>query len=52
MAICHIFNTFAKKCVIFNNLFKGFEMSILVENAQNLFERFENSIEILACKFF
>ena len=52
MTICHIFNAIVKKYVVLNKLFKGFEMSILIENAQSLFQRFENSIEILAERFF
>ena len=52
MTICHIFNTFVKKYVVLSSLFKGFKMSILIENAQSLFQRFENNIEILAKRFF
>ncbi len=52
MSICHIFYFFYKKHVISNNLSKGFKMLIFIENAQSLFQKFENNIEILANRFF
>jgi hypothetical protein len=52
MTICHIFYAFLKNRVVLSSLFKGFKMSILIKNAQSLFQRFENNIEILAKRFF
>ena len=52
MTICHIFTSNVNKSVIFSNLTKGFEMAIIIKNAESLFERFENSIGNWAEKIF
>ena len=40
------------KCVVLFKLSKGFEMAIIIKNAESLFERFENSIGDWAEKIF
>ena len=52
MAICHIFIENSNKGVIFSKLTKGFEMALIIKNAETLFERFENSIGEWAEKIF
>ncbi len=41
-----------KKCVVFCIFNKGFVMSMIIKNAESLFERFENSIEEWASRIF
>ena len=52
MTICHIFIYSFNKGVIFSKLTKGFEMALIIKNAESLFERFENSIGDWAEKIF
>ena len=52
MTKCHIFYKGCQKVVVFFKLTKGFEMSILIKNAETLFERFENSVGEWAEKIF
>ncbi|WP_324170458.1 hypothetical protein [Sulfurimonas sp.] len=52
MAKCNTFYKILRNIVIFYKLSKGYEMSIIINNAQSLFERFENSIEMWAKKVF
>jgi len=48
-----IFFTITSKIVYYlSNLTKGYDMSIIIENAQSLFQRFENSVEEWADKLF
>ena len=52
MTICNIF---IKYTIYVYNLTikqKGFEMSIMIKNAESIFKKFENSIEKLANRFF
>jgi len=52
MTICHIFILKINITVIFIKLYKGFDMAIIIKNAESLFERFENSIGNWAEKIF
>lgn len=52
MTICHIYIKNVNISVIFSKLTKGFEMSLIIKNAESLFERFENSIGNWAEKIF
>lgn len=52
MTICHIFIWESNKSVRFFKLTKGFEMAIIIKNAESLFEKFENSIGDWAEKIF
>ncbi len=52
MTNCHIILLFFNKSVIFSKLTKGFEMALIIKNAESLFERFENSIGDWAEKIF
>lgn len=51
MTKCNIFYIFLKLCVVFKKL-EGFKMSIIVKNAQSLFEKFENTLGLWAEKLF
>jgi len=52
MTICHTFIKNITKSVVFTKLTKGFEMSILLKNAESLFERFEKVVEEIAERVF
>jgi len=52
MSICHIFYIYCHLCVLFLKLIKGFEMSLIFKNAESLFQKFENQVEIWAEKVF
>ena len=52
MANCHTFLNYMKKCVVYVIFNKGYVMSMIIKNAESLFERFENSIEMWASKVF
>ena len=52
MTNCHIFNNNVILCIEFVNKLKGYEMSLIIKNAESLFERFENSVEEWAEKLF
>jgi len=52
MTICHIIIKNVYKSVIFSKLTKGFEMALIIKNAESLFERFENSVGDWAEKIF
>ena len=52
MAFCHTFYIYIEICVLFCIFNKGCEMSMIIKNAESLFERFENSIEMWASKVF
>jgi len=52
MTICHIILKKITKSVVYTKLTKGFEMSILLKNAESLFERFEKVVEEIAERVF
>jgi hypothetical protein len=52
MTICHIIIQNITKSVVFIKLTKGFEMSILLKNAESLFEKFEKVVEEIAERVF
>ena len=52
MSFCHIFILSMCFSVVFIKLIKGSEMSLVIKNAESLFEKFENSIEKWAEKLF
>ncbi len=52
MTNCHTFIEKITKSVVFTKLTKGFEMSILLKNAESLFERFEKVVEEIAERVF
>lgn len=52
MTICHTFIQKITISVVFTKLTKGFEMSILLKNAESLFERFEKVVEEIAERVF
>ena len=52
MTICHIFYKECQNRVVFSKLTKGFKMSIIIKNAESLFERFEKNVGIWAEKIF
>lgn len=52
MAKCNTFYKILRKTVIFCKIIKGYAMLIIINNAQSLFERFENSVEMWAKKVF
>ncbi len=45
MTKCNIFHLYLKYCVMFKIKYEGFEMKTMIESAQNLLNRFENSLE-------
>ena len=52
MTICHIIIEIAIFCIKSVYKLKGYEMSVIIKNAESLFERFENTIEVWAEKLF
>ena len=52
MTICHIIFNNVNKCVLLSKFNKGFDMALIIKNAESLFERFENSIGDWAEKIF
>ncbi len=52
MSFCHIIYIYVSICVLFIKLLKGFEMSLVIKNAESLFQKFENNIEKWAEKLF
>lgn len=52
MTNCHIYLQFVILCIKCVYKLKGYEMSLIIKNAESLFERFENSIEEWAEKLF
>ncbi len=52
MTNCHIYIKKSKYIVIFLKFTKGFEMALIIRNAESLLEKFENSIEEWAKKIF
>ena len=52
MAICHIIYKILQNDVLFFKLTKGFEMLIIIKNAESLLQRFENTVETWAEKVF
>jgi len=54
MTICHIIIKYYIFCVEFLHILnnKGLKMSILIKNAENLFEKFEKTCEEWAEKLF
>jgi hypothetical protein len=52
MTICHKIKIKLQLSVIFSKLIEGFTMLIIIKNAESLFERFENSLELWAEKVF
>jgi hypothetical protein len=53
MSICHIFHHKCHFYVLFIQLKKeGEQMSLLIKNAETLFERFESKMEVWAEKLF
>ena len=45
MTNCNNFYTYSHNCVKLSQKLKGYEMSMIIKNAESLFERFENSVE-------
>jgi len=52
MTICHIFNEKCQNRVVSSKSTKGFKMSMIIKNAESLFEIFESNIGIWAEKIF
>lgn len=52
MSFCHIFKVNLHFFIKFVNKCKGYEMSVVIKNAESLFQRFENCVQIWAEKLF
>lgn len=52
MTICNILYINCHYCVKSSQELKGYEMSMIIKNAESLFERFESSVEKWANKLF
>ena len=52
MTKCHSFSLYTKNLVVYVIFNKGFVMSMIIKNAESIFEKFERSIEMWASKVF